>query len=166
VSEQKIRVRKAEPRDVVNIIKVLQKGWDEQTVEYAPVDDLRAYRWILSIIEEGFLAVADLNGRIVGTACVSPYRPPWSQQWFGDVEFLYVLPAFRDAGVMDELLKAIETYADKFEANLTFGISSGDRVKVKDRMMQIAGWTYTGGNFIRPHNGQKQENIDNQEGDD
>ena len=165
MSEKKIRVRNAEPRDVVNIIKVLQKGWDEQTVEYAPVDDLRAYRWILSIIEEGFLAVADLNGRIVGCACVSPYRPPWSQTWFGDVEFLYVLPPFRGEGTVEALIKACERFADLHEATLTFGITTGDRPEVKDRMMKMAGWEYTGGNFLRSH-GQQQEDNDIEAGDE
>lgn len=158
-----IRVRKAEPKDVVNICKLLKAGWNEQTVEYAPVDDLRGYKWILSILEEGLVAVADLNGRIVGAACASPYRPPWSLQWMLDMEFLYILPSFREAGVAEDLLGAIEGFADRVKLSLTFGIQTGDRPLVKDRMMKQAGWTYVGGNFIRPTEDDGQEQAENDE---
>lgn len=154
---KKIKVRHAEPKDCVNIVKLLQQGWNEQTVEYAPVDDLRGYKWILSILEEGMIAVADLNGRIVGAACASPFRPPWSLQWMLDMEFLYILPNFRGDGVAESLLSAVEKFADKYSLSLTFGIHTGDRPLVKDRMMKAAGWNYVGGNFLRPSNGQQQE---------
>lgn len=159
MSEKKILVRRAVPKDVVNIAKLLTTGWNEQTVEYAPIDDLRGYRWILSIIEEGFVAVADLNGRIVGASCASPYKPAWSHQWMLDMEFLYVMPSFRSAGVTDQLVKAVEGFADSVELPMTFGIQSGDRPLVKDRRMKMAGWMYVGGNFLRPNaDGQEQEN--------
>lgn len=156
--QKKIRVRHAEPKDCVNIVKLLQQGWNEQTVEYAPVDDLRGYKWILSILEEGMIAVADLNGRIVGAACASPYRPPWSREWMLDMEFLYILPTFRGDGVAEGLLDAIQKFADRFNLSVTFGIHTGDRPLVKDRLMKAAGWTYVGGNFLRPSaSGQEQE---------
>lgn len=163
---KKIKVRHAAPKDVVNIVKLLQQGWNEQTVEYAPVDDLRGYKWILSILEEGMIAVADLNGRIVGAACASPYRPPWSQQWMLDMEFLYILPTFRGEGVVEGLLGAVEGFADKYKLTLTFGIQTGDRPLVKDRLMKANGWTYVGGNFLRPteNDGQKQAEADDTSG--
>ena len=142
----------------MNICKLLKNGWNEQTVEYAPVDDMRGYRWILTIIEEGLVAVADLNGRIVGAACASPYMPAWSIQWMLDMEFIYVLPSFRSAGVADELRRFVEAFADKVKLPMTFGIQSGDRPEVKDRLMTMAGWMYVGGNFLRPNkDGQEQE---------
>ena len=161
MSTKKIQVRKAEPKDVVNIVKLLKNGWSEQTVDYAPVDDMRGYRWLLTIIEEGFLAVADLNGRIVGAACASPYMPAWSLQWMLDMEFIYVLPSFRDAGVTSNLIEAVQGFADKVKLPMTFGIQTGDRPEVKDRLMKIAGWTYVGGNYIRPStDGQQQDEND------
>jgi len=153
----KIQVRRAVPKDIVNICKLLTGGWNEQTVEYAPIDDLRGYRWILGIIEEGFVAVADLNGRIVGAACASPFLPPWSTQWMLDMEFLYIMPNFRKAGVADTLVKAVEGFADTVKLPLIFGIQTGDRPLVKDRMMKMAGFTYVGGNYLRPYDGQEQE---------
>lgn len=155
---KKIQVRRAIPKDIVNISKLLAQGWNEQTVEYAPIDDVCGYRWILGILEEGFVAVADLNGRIVGATCASPYRPPWSLQWLVDMEFLYILPQFRGDGVAEGLMKAVEGFADKHNAPLTFGIQSGDKALIKDRMMEQAGWQYVGGNFLRPAIGQEQDN--------
>ena len=158
MSEKKIRVRKAEPKDIVNICNLLKKGWNLQTTEYAPIDEMRGYAWILGILREGFIAVADLNGRIVGAACGNPYRPQWSLQWMVDMSFLFILPSFREAGVAQELIKAVELFADEHEASMTFEIQTGDRPEVKDRMMKIAGWTYSGGHFLRPANVKGQRN--------
>jgi len=157
MTEKKVRVRQAEPKDVVNICKLLRQGWNEQTVEYAPVDDLRGYKWILGILEQGFIAVADLNGRIVGAACASPFQPSWSTVWMLDVEFLYVLPNFRRDGIAASLTKAVEGFADKFNLPMIFIMQTGDKPLVKDRMMKIAGWQYAGGTFVRQRNGKEQE---------
>lgn len=162
-NKKKIKVRRAEPRDIVNIAKLLTEGWNEATTEFAPIDDACGYRWILGILEEGFVVVADLNGRIIGAACASPYRPPWSLKWLMDMEFLYVLPSFRKDGIADSLVRAVENFADKHKAPLTFGIQTEDKPHVKDRMMKIAGWFYVGGNFLRPAHGQKQDNNDDTE---
>ena len=155
--EIKIRVRRAEPKDCVNIVKLLKEGWNEQTVEYAPVEDLRGYRWILDILEVGFIAVADLSGRIVGVAGAAPYQTPWSQTWMLEMEFLYILPSFRKEGVHKGLIDAVEGFADHVNLTLTFTIATGERPLIKDRMMKQAGWNYVGGNFLRPADGQGQQ---------
>lgn len=149
-----IKVRSAQPKDVVNIAKLLISGWNEQTIEYAPVNDLLGYQWILKILRDGFVAVADLNGRIVGAACASPFQPPWSLKWVLDMEFFYVMPQFRGDGVSDSLIGAVEQWADKVELPIHFGIRTGEKPDVKDRMMKIAGWSYVGGNYVRQYNGQ------------
>lgn len=153
----KVIVRKAKVTDIVNVYKLLQRGWNAQVVEYAEYDEIKGMLWLLSIIEEGFLAVADMSGRIVGAACASPFMPPWSRQWMLDMEFLYVDPACRADGVARELVRAVEAFADKVNLSITFGIQTGERVDTKDRLMKIAGFTYTGGNFLRPARGQIQE---------
>lgn len=163
MSEQKISIRPAVPKDNVSIFKLLMKGWNEQVVEYAPVDDLRGYLWILRIIEEGFLAVAELNGRIVGAACASPFRPPWSRDWMLDMEFLYILPNFRADGLARELVRAVENWADKVNLPIIFGLQTGEKVDSKDRLMKIAGFQYVGGNFLRPASGQIEEQADDRD---
>lgn len=157
----KILVRRADPKDIVNIVKLLRNGWKEQTTEYAPIDDLRGYRWLLGIIDEGFLAVADLNGRIVGAAGASPFCPPWSTQWMLDMEFIYLLPQFRGDSVANELIKAVEGFADHVKLSMVFTIQTGEKPLVKDRMMRMAGWMHVGGSHLRPYtDGRKQENND------
>jgi len=157
-----IQVRKAFPKDIVNICKLLTGGWKEQTVEYAPIDDLRGYSWMLGILEEGFVAVADLNGRIVGAACASPFLPPWSLQWMLDMEFLYIMPKFRGGDVSQGLIKAVEGFADKVKLPMVFSIQTGEKPLVKDRMMKMAGFTYVGGSYLRPYDGRKQEDNEDQ----
>lgn len=160
MTSKTIKVRRAEPKDIVNIAKLLKGGWNQQTLKFAPIDDACGYKWILSILEEGFVVVADLNGRIIGTACAEPYRPHWSHTWLMDMAFLYVLPSFRRDGVAEKLIQAVTNFADKHGAGLTFGIETLDKPLIKDRLLKIAGWTYTGGNFLRPpkEDGRKQDN--------
>lgn len=156
-ASKKIKVRRAEPKDIVNIAKLLKQGWNEPTVEFAPINDVCGYRWILGILEEGFAVVADLDGRIVGAALVSGYRPLWSLTWLMTVEALYILPSFRRDGIAESLITAVEGFADKHKAALTFGIQTAEKPLVKDRMMKIAGWQYVGGNFLRAARGQERE---------
>ena len=163
-SNKTIKVRRAEPKDIVNIAKLLKGGWRQQTLQFAPIDDACGYRWILSILEQGFVVVADLNGRIVGTASAEPYRPNWSRKWLMDMSFLYVLPSFRRDGIAEKLIQAVTNFADKHGAGLTFGIETMDKPLIKDRLLKIAGWTYAGGNFLRPpkEDGRKQDNNRNE----
>ncbi len=159
VISKTIKVRRAEPKDIVNIAKLLKGGWNEQTLQFAPIDDACGYRWILSILEQGFVVVADLNGRIIGTACAEPYRPDWSLKWLMNMSFLFVLPSFRRDGIAEKLIQAVTNFADKHGAGLTFGIETLDKPLIKDRLLKIAGWIYTGGNFLRPpaEDGQGQD---------
>jgi hypothetical protein len=74
------------------------------------------------------------------------------------MEFIYVLPSFRDADVTKMLMGAVVAEADRVKLPMTFGIQTGDKPLVKDRLMRIAGWTYVGGNFLRQsEHGQEQE---------
>ena len=125
MKKKTIKVRTGQPKDVVNIFRLLSSAWDEQTVEYAPIDDLRGFQWILKILREGFIAVADLDGRIVGVAVASPFQPPWSFQWMLDLEHFYVMPKFRGEGVSTSLMKAVEQWADSVKLSMVFGIKTG-----------------------------------------
>lgn len=161
MSAKTIQVRHADPKDIVNIVKLLTTGWKEQTVEYAPIDDLRAYQWVLRILENGFVAVADLNGRIVGASCATPFLPSWSLRWMLDMEFLYIMPAFRGGDVSKELIRAVEGFADKVKLPMVFSIQTGDRPLVKDRMMTMAGFNYVGGRYLRPYEDGKRRRTSN-----
>ena len=83
-----------------------------------------------------------------------------------DMEFLYILPTFRGEGVVEGLLAAVQRFADTVKLSLTFGIQTGDRPLVKDRLMKAAGWEYVGGNFLRPaeDDGQEQAEADDDAG--
>jgi len=156
---QKISVRLAEPRDIVNITKLLREGYLQTMTRYAPIDEVRAYAWILNVIDTGVAAVADMDGRIIGALGASPFQPGWSKEWWLDGEFLYVLPQFRDLHLHAKLLRAVEGWADAHNAPVILSIQSGDRSLVKDRMMQMQGWSYVGGQFTREPSGQT-ENTD------
>ena len=164
MSTKKIQVRRAGPKDIVNICKLLTGGWKEQTVEYAPIDDLRGYQWMLGILENGFVAVADLNGRIVGAACASPFLPPWSTQWMLDMAFLYIMPQFRGGDVARGLITAVEGFADEVKLSTVFTIQTGEKPLVKDRMIKMAGFTYVGGSYLRPYDGRKRQHDNRDQG--
>jgi GNAT superfamily N-acetyltransferase len=164
-----IKVRFAEPKDIVNIGKVLKDGDSRLTVPYAPVDDVRLHQWILEVIDQGICAVADLSGRIVGVIGASAYQPKWSREWAMDVEIYYIMPTFRGAGLEKALLSAVEGWCDAkarilgVRIPLLVTINSGEKPEVKDRMLGIRGYRYCGGNFTRMYDGQqdKENDVDN-----
>lgn len=158
-----VKVRFAEPKDVVNVGKLLKDGDSRLTVPYAPVDDVRLHQWILNVIDQGICAVADLSGRVVGAIGAGAYQPEWSREWAMDVGFFYIMPNFRGAGLEKALLEAAEGWCDAkskllgVRIPLLVTINTGDKPEAKDRMMGIRGYRYCGGNFARMFDGQQDE---------
>ena len=73
----------------------------------------------------------------------------WSAERFIEDEFFFVLPQFRSRGTADFLLKAAEKFSDDSGLRLVVGFSGGKDAAIKDRIMQMRGFIYSGGTFTR-----------------
>lgn len=158
-----IKIRQAKPLDASNIARLLIEAHDESGPgAYPPVDHSVGIQWITRTLSEGYVLVADVSGRLVGSLALTNFNFPWSPKWYMYMEWLYVQKKFRSAGAFDALIKASHAYADEHSAPLIAAIGAGDKdVFLKDKAFQQHGYTYVGGDFIRSEaSGQEEERID------
>lgn len=159
-----ITIRQAKPYDASNICRLLEQMATSDDGLYPDPDQHMVIAWVTSILNEGYVVVAEKSGRLVGTVAVTNFVFPWSPKRYLYVDWMYVSRKFRDGGVFDGIMTGLHAYADKLNAPIFGGISSGRDARLKDRLMQMKGYTYLGGQFIRDHtlevdnNGRRKEN--------
>jgi len=154
----KISIRVARAVDASNLYRLLEEVHSESP-QYPPVDPAMGLRWVTDTLCDGYVIVADLSGRLIGSLALTNYQFPWSRRWYLYLEWLAVYKRFRAEGAFDALMAAAHAYADELKAPILAGVSaSGKDVFIKDRLIQTRGYTYIGGSFIRSAaNGQQQE---------
>lgn len=152
-----IKIRPAKPLDTSNLVRLLTAAHDEAGA-YPPVDQAYGLSWITQTLNEGYVVVADVSGRLVGTLALTNYQFPWSPQWYMYLEWLFVQRKFRKGGAFEALITACHAYADSKNAPIVAGVSSADaRVFLKDKMFEQHGYTYMGGDFIRSAHGRQEK---------
>jgi len=158
-----IKIRPARPLDASNIARLLIECHDEGSA-YPPVDHTVGINWITQTLSEGFVLVADVSGRLVGTLALTNYQFPWSPKWYMYLEWLYVQKKFRKGGAFEALMKATHAHADERDAPIVAGVSAADAdVFLKDRLFKQHGYQYLGGDFIRSEASGRQAKEDDQE---
>jgi hypothetical protein len=158
-----IKIRPAKPLDTSNLVRLLTAAHDEAGA-YPPVDQALGLNWITQTLMNGYVIVADVSGRLVGTLALTNFQFPWSPKYYMYLEWLYVQKKFRKGGAFEALIKGCHAYADELDAPILAGVSSADRdVFLKDKVFQHQGYKYIGGDFIRParseRSGQQDEEI-------
>ena len=154
-----IKIRQAKPLDASNLCRLLTQAQEEGGA-YPHVDQQMGLNWVAQTMNNGFVIVADVSGRLVGTLALTNFRFPWSPQWYLYLEWLYVQKKFRSDGAFDALIQACHAHADELNAPILAGVSAADKdVFLKDKLFQSQGYTYAGGTFIRSNrDGREQEN--------
>jgi hypothetical protein len=143
-----VKIRQGKPLDTSNIARLLIECHDDSA--YPPVDHTIGLRWITQTLTEGYVIVADVSGRLVGSLALTNYHFPWSPKWYMYLEWLYVQRKFRKGGAFEALISAAHAHADEHDAPLLAGVSAGDaRVLLKDKLFEQHGYQYIGGDFIR-----------------
>jgi predicted N-acetyltransferase YhbS len=156
----KIVIRKAKPLDAVKIVRLLLPAYEEMGGYYPEPNELLTLNWITGLLNEGHVIVAEKEGRVIGSVALSNYRFPWSEKYYLYVDWLFVSRAFRAEGVFEALMQVVHTFADDQDAPIYGGISAGKDARLKDRLMQMKGYTYLGGQFMRLEagkDGQRRE---------
>lgn len=159
----KIIVKQAKPLDAVKIARLLYQAYDEQEGMYPEPNELMVLNWVTGLLNEGYVLIAEKENRVIGSVAVSNYRFPWSEKWYIYVDWLFISRSFREGGVFDALMKAVHAFADEKKAPIFGGVSSGKDARLKDRMMQMKGYHYLGGQFMRLEagaDGQRKQEDD------
>lgn len=155
-----IKIRPAKPLDTSNLVRLLTDAHGESGA-YPPVDQAYGLNWITRTLTEGYVVVADVSGRLVGTLALTNYQFPWSPKWYMYLEWLYVQKKFRKGGAFEALIQASHAHADDVNAPILAGVSAADAtVFLKDKLFQQHGYMYCGGDFIRSERSGQQEEKD------
>lgn len=155
-----IKIRQAKPLDASNIYRLLVEAHDEGGA-YPPVDPYMGLNWVTRTLTSGYVIVADVSGRLVGSLALTNFQFPWAPQWYMYLEWLYVQKKFRKGGAFDALMKACHAHADEKDAPIMAGVSAADKdVFLKDKAFQYQGYVYIGGDFIRSSRSGQQETED------
>lgn len=157
-----LKARPAQPIDTANLIRLLNEAYTDQGGVYPKADQHMLLAWVAEVLRTGYTVVIEKSGRIIGTLALIPFQYPWSPEWFLNMEWFYVQRRFRRNSAADALLLAAHAFADEKGASIVGGISSAKDATLKDRLMTMRGYTYTGGQFIRKaeNDGKQAEDED------
>lgn len=103
--------------DAANVLRLMEQVHAVNGFTAKP-DELRSMHWLLEVIARGFVAVADLSGRIVGAIALHTTSLPPHPALHLESIFFYVRPEFLEHGTADSLLTAAETFADEHQLAL------------------------------------------------
>jgi len=159
---KKVKIRRATPWDVIKIAHLLKRAAKEQgeDIWYSSlsINETKQIFHILTIIDRGFVVIAETaeKKQIVAAMGMSLGRDSWSDDWVMQNEWTYVLKTWRDTDVADQLMKAVEMFADESGDPATgkglpiiIGMMTGRDTDLKDKLMERKGYQYGGGNFVR-----------------
>jgi len=168
---KKVKIRRATPWDVIKIAHLLKRAAKEQAEDIwysrLSINETKQIFHILTIIDRGFVVIAETaeQKQLVAAMGMSLCRDSWSDDWVMQNEWTYVLKTWRDTEVADQLMKAVEMFADEKGDPATgkglpiiIGMMTGRDTDLKDKLMERKGYQYGGGNFVRaPSNVQERE---------
>jgi hypothetical protein len=171
---KKVKIRRATPWDVIKIAHLLKRAAKEQgeDIWYSTlsVNEYKQISHILILIDRGFVVIAEAQDQkqIVAAMGMSIARDEWSDDWVMQNDWTYVLKTWRDTDVADQLIKAVEIFADENGNPATgkglpiiIGMMTGRDTDLKDKLMERKGYQYGGGNFVRaPRDVQKETDGD------
>lgn len=174
---KKVKIRRATPWDVIKIAHLLKRAAKEQAEDIwysrLSVNETKQIFHILTLIDRGFVVIAEVQDQkqIVAAMGMSIARDDWSDDWVMQNDWTYVLKTWRDTDVADQLMTAVEVFADESGNPATgkglpiiIGMMTGRDTDLKDKLMERRGYQYGGGNFVRaPNDVQKVER--NEDGD-
>ena len=148
--ERVIHIRKARPDDAVRVMKILREELAEADLNLPEPEDGPALIWIISVIAQGFVMVAEMSGRIVGSIGLSAQTFPWAPSaWFMGWSWFFVLKGFREGGTAVQLAKRMNALADEKGAKIVGTVMTAHQPELKDRLVKMLGFTYCGGYFAR-----------------
>lgn len=157
-------IRRASPLDVTNLVRLLKECWEElREIQISRVDEYCAINYVNETVQRGFVLVADVSGRLVGSLALRPHREEWARQsdWFLDEKWWYAIPRFRDRGVAMQLLLEAEKFSDEKGLPLYMCLNSIAADEIDALFRARPAYRRCGGTFLRfPRNGQQEQRIE------
>jgi predicted N-acetyltransferase YhbS len=125
-----------------------------EAIRETPVKDIEferpyVYQWIMELIRQGTVIVADKEGEIVGVIALDYQTWPWHREHrFLTNPVLYVHPNHRYGGVALALVKHAKGIASAAGVDLVLDVSWGDDELKKQRFLEMRGGVRIGGKYL------------------
>jgi GNAT superfamily N-acetyltransferase len=136
---QKIVIRQANVLDYVKVIRLITEAKDPPGVRVGRLNGPKIQQFILTSIQFGYMAVADLGGNIVAVMGCSAWTPPWSNDTVLNLEFCYVQPAHRAGGVPRMLLANVLREARRANVELRLLLADRDVKMIGEQTIRTSG---------------------------
>ena len=144
-----IEISTATADDVVPVAKCLvDKFHGEYAEQFPPVDVKKTIAYIGDHYHQGKIFIAKKDGEVVGVTMAKPVAFWFSHDKYVNEGVFYVAPSARRSRAAKLLTTELKAYARKLDLPLMLGISSGDRVKAKDRFFENQGFKRIGGLYL------------------
>lgn len=149
MSSRSTTVRPAEMHDIMEIVATIERARELSPVPLPPAEYPFAMQYTLDLIGFRQVWVVEVASRVVGCAMVAIHHWPWSRHArFMDAIHFWVEPEFRSGGAGLKLLEMMKVAAEAEKLPLRVAITYPDGdARLKDRLMQMQGFTYIGGSF-------------------
>jgi GNAT superfamily N-acetyltransferase len=120
-TETRLRIRRAKSLDAVNLYRLLVDE-EKRAGIGVPFDEAARLAHVLTVIETGFVSVAVLSGRIVGSIGAVPSAPRYAKELTLTGDWLVTLPSFRDTPVGRKLVEGLVRFADLHKFGVQFAL--------------------------------------------
>ena len=125
-------IRAAIREDVPQIYDLLQEMHRE--LPMVEVDLPKSLTFIGDLLETGFILVAEVDGKIVGSIGVGPQQWWCSYRWLLYDYWTFVSKDYRQSQVIILMFEKIKEFVDKTGLLLIMGIFSVEQVKRKNKL--------------------------------
>ncbi|MBK9497177.1 MAG: GNAT family N-acetyltransferase [Xanthomonadales bacterium] len=142
-------IRPARFTDVFAIESALLESIRETASLTVEFEKPYVYQWIMELIRQGTVIVAEKDSEIVGVIALEKGTWPWHREheFFGN-PILYVHPDHRYGGVALSLVKHAKGIASAAGVDLVLDVSWGDDALKKQRFLEIHGGERIGGKYL------------------
>lgn len=156
----KVRIRRARPLDVSNLCRLLMEGQQETQSALGEPDEGRLAALVLDLIQNGYVSVAEISGRLVAVLAFAGYQPGYTLQWVLDCEWFYLKPSLRQTGLGLAMLTRALDVADKFGASVRLGVCPMDGEELTDKVMKKLNFRATHRVYVREANNERRREDD------
>jgi predicted N-acetyltransferase YhbS len=150
-SAKVVDIRKATLADNVRIYRILKEAFQShETLTLPPINEDSAINWIISVIQNGIVYIAEYGGRIVGTIGLSPQELPWAEKntsWYLNTSWLYVHPKYQGNSTVTKLVQKTIEFARGAKIAVKFDMSLQNKI-IAEKVSDISDIKDVGNNLV------------------
>lgn len=106
------KIRKAEPRDINEIIKLCAEHAELEQAEFSPVEKAeKLAEFLFSDSPPVFCLVVESENEILGYTTFMPEFSTWEADYYIYMDCLFLRPQARNLGIGEQLIKEIAKFA-------------------------------------------------------